>query len=80
MHRSIVLDYDIRIKPLDEEDKVFQGGSLGNFRYKHAYLSQGRIHGVAGGGGWLEDEVPLSTFPPPSNPLHLHLSIFISVN
>jgi len=29
--RSIVLDYDIRIKPLDEEDKVFQGGSLGNF-------------------------------------------------
>ena len=53
MHRSIVLDYDIRIKPLDEEDKVFQGGSLGNFRYKHAYLSQGRIHGVGWGeAGW----------------------------
>ncbi|XP_023327977.1 glycine receptor subunit alpha-1 [Eurytemora carolleeae] len=29
--RSIVLDYDIRIKPLDEKDKVFQGGALGNF-------------------------------------------------
>ena len=30
--RSIVLDYDIEISPLDEEDKVFVGGSLGNYR------------------------------------------------
>merc|ERR1719166_740424 len=29
--RSIVLDYDIEILPLDEEDKVFVGGSLGNY-------------------------------------------------
>merc|ERR1719192_2776045 len=29
--RSIVLDYDIEISPLDEEDKVFVGGSLGNY-------------------------------------------------
>jgi len=29
--RSIVLDYDIEIKPLSEEDKVFVGGSLGNY-------------------------------------------------
>ena len=29
--RSIVLDYDIEISPLDDEDKVFVGGSLGNY-------------------------------------------------
>ena len=27
-----MLDYDIEISPLDEEDKVFVGGSLGNYR------------------------------------------------
>jgi hypothetical protein len=32
MFRSIVLDYNVTIKPLDNEDKVFAGGSLGNFR------------------------------------------------
>ena len=26
-----MLDYDIEISPLDEEDKVFIGGSLGNY-------------------------------------------------
>merc|ERR1719422_602780 len=29
--RSIVLDYDIQISPLEEDDKVFVGGPLGNY-------------------------------------------------
>jgi hypothetical protein len=32
LFRSIVLDYNVTIKPLDDYDKVFAGGSLGNFR------------------------------------------------
>ena len=31
--RSIVLDYDVIIRELDEEDKIFHGGALGNYRY-----------------------------------------------
>ena len=32
MFRTIVLDYDIEVSPLDEADKVFDGGTLGNYR------------------------------------------------
>ena len=28
-----MLDYDIQISPLEEDDKVFVGGPLGNYRY-----------------------------------------------
>ena len=30
-HRSIVLDYDIKVQKLREEDQIFIGGELGNF-------------------------------------------------
>ena len=32
IRRSIVLDYDIQISPLEDDDKVFVGGPLGNYR------------------------------------------------
>ena len=31
LFRSIVLDYDITINKLRENDRIFEGGSLGNF-------------------------------------------------
>ena len=60
-----MLDYDIEISPLDEEDKVFVGGSLGNYRLVRfcSLLLNVKLQS-----GWFRDGIEAPCFS-----LHHHL-------
>jgi hypothetical protein len=78
--RSIVLDYNVTIKALHDEDKVFAGGSLGNFRSVYRQIIRQRLLNDLQRTRLSRRPIICSP-PPPSPPLYTvsKLSLFLSL-